>query len=258
MKRPKNILISGASSGLGKALAISYAAGGVHLYLMGRNHKRLVEVKRMCEHKGAIVDEKCIDVVDGKKVEAWIDAIYAAGGKIDMVIANAGISAGTEGGMESVQQVHKIFATNIEGVINTIHPVIQYMVQERRGQVVIISSLAGYRGLPSSPAYCASKAAVKVYGEGLRGSLAKNGIGVTVVTPGYIRTPMTDVNKFYMPFLMGSNRAARLIVRRLRCNPARIAFPLPLYFIVWLLSIFPPFCTDWLLMKMPGKAGIEG
>jgi short-subunit dehydrogenase len=132
------------------------------------------------------------------------------------------------------------------------------MEQERKGQVVIISSLAGYRGLPSSPAYCASKAAVKIYGEGLRGSLAKDGIGVTVVTPGYIRTPMTDVNKFPMPFLMNANKAARIIIRKLVHNPARIAMPLPLYFVVWLLSVFPPSCTDWLLMKMPGKAGIDG
>jgi short-subunit dehydrogenase len=258
MRKPKNILISGASSGLGKALALAYARSGVHLYLTGRNHKRLIEVKKMCEHKGASVDDKCIDVADGKKIEAWVDAIYASGGKIDMVIANAGISAGTAAGMESVQQVRKIFSTNIDGVINIIHPVIQYMEQERKGQVVIISSLAGYRGLPSSPAYCASKAAVKIYGEGLRGSLAKDGIGVTVVTPGYIRTPMTDVNKFPMPFLMNANKAARIIIRKLVHNPARIAMPLPLYFVVWLLSVFPPSCTDWLLMKMPGKAGIDG
>lgn len=257
MKRPRNILISGASSGLGKALALAYAHGGVHLYLTGRNQKRLVEVKKMCEHKGASVDEKCIDVTDGKKIEAWVDAIYASGGKIDMVIANAGVSAGTAGGMESAQQVRKIFSTNIDGVINVIHPVIQYMEQERKGQVVIISSLAGYRGLPSSPAYCASKAAVKIYGEGLRGSLAKDGIGVTVVTPGYIRTPMTDVNAFPMPFLMSANKAARIIVRRLAHNPSRIAFPFPLYFVVWLLSVFPPFLTDRLLMRLPGKAGIK-
>jgi len=257
MKKPRNILITGASSGLGMALAIQYAKKGVHLYITGRSHKRLLDVKKICAQKGATVDEKVIDVVDAKKFAAWVDAIYAAGGKIDLVIANAGISAGTAGGVESLQQVKKIFATNIDGVINTIHPVIQYMAQEKEGQVVIISSLAGYRGLPSSPAYSASKAAVKIYGEGLRGSLAKYGIGVTVVTPGYIKTPMTDVNTFKMPFLMDAKKAAQLIVRKLSNNPSRIAFPFGLYFVVWLLSVFPPCCTDWLLMRLPGKAGMS-
>jgi short-subunit dehydrogenase len=258
MKKPKNILITGASSGLGMALAIGYAKQGVHLYLTGRSHKRLLDVKKICVHKGATADEKVIDLTDAKKFSAWVDTIYASGGKIDLVIANAGISAGTEGGAESVQQVQKIFATNIDGVINTIHPVIDYMVQEKKGQVAIISSLAGYRGLPSSPAYSASKAAVKIYGEGLRGSMANKGIGVTVVTPGYIRTPMTDVNNFKMPLLMDATRAARIIIRKLSHNPARIAFPFGLYFVVWLLSVFPPCCTDWLLMMLPGKRGMDG
>lgn len=257
MKQPKNILITGASSGLGKALALAYAESGVNLYLTGRNQKRLVEVKRLCMKKGAVVIDRIINVADGKAMQAWVDSVYASGGKIDMVIANAGISAGTEGGAESADQVRKIFSTNIDGVVNTIHPVIEYMKQECEGQVVIIGSLAGYRGLPSSPAYSASKAAVRVYGEALRGSLLKEGIGVTVVTPGYIRTPMTDVNNFPMPFLMHSAKAAKLIVRRLRRNPARIAFPFPLYFVVWLLSVITPGATDWILSRMPGKKGLE-
>ncbi len=242
---------------MGKALALAYAKAGVHLYITGRSHKRLIEVRKMCEHKGASVAEKCINVLDGKKFEDWIDAIYIGGGHIDMVIANAGISAGTAGGGESAGQVRKIFATNIDGVINTIHPIIEYMKQEKKGQVVIISSLAGFRGLPSSPAYSASKAAVRVYGEGLRGLLAKDGIGVTVVAPGYISTPMTDVNKFPMPFLMKAPATAKLIKRRLEWNPARIAFPLPLYFVVWLLSVLPQCFTDPIVSRLPGKTGLR-
>lgn len=257
MRNPKNILITGASSGLGRALAKNYSRPGINLYLSGRSQGRLAEVKSLCEKKGAVVTEKLIDVEDSKAMQDWVDSIYASGGKIDMVIANAGISAGTAGGVESAQQVRKIFSVNVDGVINTIHPVIEYMKQERAGQVVIISSLAGYRGLPSSPAYSGSKAAVRVYGEGLRGALAKDKIGVTVVTPGYIKTPMTDVNEFPMPFLMGSGSAARLIISRLRWNPARIAFPFPLYFVVWLLSVITPGATDWLLAKMPGKKSLD-
>lgn len=256
MKNPMNILITGTSSGLGKALALTYAKNGVNLYLTGRNSARLLEVKAKCEQKGATVTEKCLDVSNAKEMQGWIDSIYSSGGKVDLVIANAGISAGTAGGSESADQVRKIFSTNIDGVINTIHPVIEYMKQERAGQVVIISSLAGFRGLPSSPAYSASKAAVRVYGEGLRGAIAKDGIGVTVVTPGYIKTPMTDVNKFPMPFIMTVGKAARLIVRKLKRNPARIAFPFPLYFVVWLLGTLPPCVTDPIVSRLPAKSSL--
>lgn len=256
MKNPNNILITGATSGLGRALALVYAKEGAVLYLTGRNQGRLADIKNKCESKGAKVVEKCLDVANAKEMQSWIDSIYLSGGKVDLVIANAGISAGTEGGSESVGQVRKIFATNIDGVVNTIHPVMEYMKQERKGQIVIISSLAGFRGLPSSPAYSASKAAVRVYGEGLRGSVAKDGIGVTVVAPGYIKTPMTDVNKFPMPFIIGAGRAARLIARKLKRNPSRIAFPFRLYFVVWLLSILPPCLTDPVFSRMPGKKGL--
>ena len=257
MKKPKNILITGANSGLGKALAIEYASENTNLYLTGRSEKRLEKIKKICEEKGAVVFCKSIEISKSKKMENWINDIYKNNGNIDMVIANAGISAGTEGGAEDTDQVRKIFSTNIDGVINTIHPVIDHMVEDRTGQVVIISSLAGYRGLPSSPAYSASKAAVRVYGEGLRGSLAKNNVGVTVVTPGYIKTPMTDVNNFPMPFLMDADKAAKLITKKLTKNPARIAFPFPLYFVVWLLSVIPPFITDPILANLPGKTSLK-
>ncbi len=255
--RTVNILITGASSGLGKALAIKYAKLGVtNLYLTGRNSKNLFEVKKICESNGSVVYEKSIDITDAKAFSLWVDSIYANGGKIDLVIANAGISAGTGGIGEGIEQVRKIFSTNIDGVINTIHPVIEYMKQEKSGQIAIISSLAGYRGIPGSPAYSASKAAVKVYGEGLRGVLAKDGIGLTVITPGYIKTPMTDINEFPMPFLMDAKQAARIIIKKLKRNPARIAFPWRLYAIIWFLSILPPCYTDWLFAKMPGKKSL--
>lgn len=252
LQNPKTILITGASSGLGASLAIEYARSEISLYLAGRDEKRLNDVKKSCDERGAAVHVKALDVKDAGALAAWIDEIEKDR-QIDLVIANAGISAGTGGGGEDYNQVKNIFDTNIYGVINTISPAIIHMKKRRAGQIAIISSLAGFRGLPSSPAYCASKAAVKVYGEGLRGALAKDNVALTVVTPGYIRTPMTDVNNFYMPFLMEADKAAKLIREKLAKNPARLAFPFPFSFIVWFISILSPFIIDPILAMLPEK-----
>jgi short-subunit dehydrogenase len=137
--------------------------------------------------------------------------------------------------------------------MNTVLPVLPGLRARRRGQVAIVSSLAGFRGIPGAPAYCASKAAVKVWGEALRGHLAPEGIGVTVVCPGFVVSRMTAVNKFPMPLLMEVERAAAIIKRGLARNKARIVFPRRLAAAVWLLAALPPAVTDPLLRRMPKK-----
>ena len=252
MKNPKNILITGASSGIGRALAVAYAATGVNLFLCARNSEKLNETKKLCEARGAKVFVEILDVTDEKKSRELIEKIA----DLDLVIANAGISAGTAGGPESLAQIKKIFATNWDGVINVIDPAIEKMKRKKSGQIALISSLAGMRGLPSSPTYCASKAAVRVYGEGLRGNLAPFGIWVNVICPGYIKTPMTDVNNFPMPFLMEVDRCAEIIKRDLAKNKSRIAFPFLLYFVVWLASLLSTKITDPIFAKLPGKKSL--
>ncbi len=251
----KNILITGAGSGIGRALALSYSAAGVNLFLCGRNLQKLQEVKNLCEALKANVLLEVLDVRDELQTQNWITKIEE-NFELDLVIANAGISAGTAGGTESFSQVKEIFSTNLNGVLNVIYPAIERMKIRRRGQIGIVSSLAGFRGLPSSPAYSASKAAVRVFGEGLRGNLARLGIEVSVICPGYVRTPMTDVNEFPMPFLMSAEQCASIIKSGLEKNKSRIAFPFPLYFVVWLMMLLSTKITDPIFAKLPGKKSL--
>lgn len=254
MKIAKNILLTGASSGLGAALALEYAAPGVCLHLQGRNAIRLDSVAGRCRAKGATVFTKALDVTDAPSVERWI-LTAETHAPLDLVIANAGISAGTAGrGCESGEQVKRIFSTNIDGVINTIHPVLAAMMARKSGHVAIVSSLAGIRALPSSPAYSASKACVRYYGESLRGSLAPHGVCVSVVCPGYITTPMTAVNQFPMPFIMRPEKAARIIVAGLARGKGRIAFPGLLYLPLWWLACLPSALTDPIFARLPAKS----
>lgn len=251
---PTSILITGASSGLGAALAGAYAAPGVHLALGGRDQSRLDGVARLCRAAGAEVEATGLDICERAAVADWVAASDARR-PLDLVIANAGVSGGTGGtGGETPEQVRRIFQINVDGVMNTVLPAIAPMVERRRGQIALMASLAGYRGLPGAPAYCASKAAVKVFGEGLRGQLTGKGIGVSVICPGYVDTPMTQRNRFPMPFLMDAPKAARLIKRKLARNKARIAFPWPMATLVWLLQAMPPGAIDRLLARLPRKS----
>lgn len=255
MKNVKNIAITGASSGLGAALARHYARPGAILHLHGRDAKRLAAVAGDCAARGAAVHTQTGDVTDAAGMSDWLLTADAET-PVDLVIANAGISAGIGGGGESAAQVRDIFSVNIGGVINTVMPFIPVMAARGKGQIAIISSLAGLRGLPSSPAYSASKAAIRTWGEGLRGWLGPHGVEVSVVCPGFIKTPMTDVNPYRMPFMMEADKAAQIIARGLAKNKSRIAFPLALYLPLLLMNLLPVAITDRIFARLPAKPSL--
>ncbi|NTU76379.1 MAG: SDR family NAD(P)-dependent oxidoreductase [Alphaproteobacteria bacterium] len=252
MPTPQHILITGASSGLGAALAEHYAAPGVTLSLQGRDETRLDAVAEKAKQRGARVRTKILDVTDAEGMKVWIEDC-AQTRPLDLVIANAGISAGTGRGCETEEQSRAIFATNVGGVINTVAPAVKLMKPLRRGQIAIMSSLASFRGLPGAPSYCASKAAVRIYGEALRSELRPFGVRVNVLCPGFIKTPLTAVNRFPMPFLMSASGAAAIIRRGLTKDTARIAFPWRLYVAVKLLSALPQNLTDSFVFRLPRK-----
>ncbi|WP_420405700.1 SDR family NAD(P)-dependent oxidoreductase [Nisaea sp.] len=254
MHAPKSILITGASSGIGAALAAAYAAPGLTLFLGGRDETRLADVAGTIDARGATVRTRQIDVTDRGGMESWI-AEADAEAPLDLVIANAGISLGTgDGGPEPAEQVRRLYSVNIDGVMNTVLPALARMRTRGTGQIALMSSIAGFRGFPGAPAYCSSKAAVRVFGEGLRPTAAREGIGVSVICPGYVRSPMTAVNDFPMPFLQEVDKAAEIIRRGLARNKARIAFPWPLYATVLLLQMLPPAWIDGLMARLPTKS----
>ena len=255
MRDLRVILITGASSGIGDALARAYAAPGRTLVLGGRDAGRLDGVAGTCRDRGATVAVQAIDVTDRAAMAAWVAATDDAS-PIDLVIANAGISAGASGRGETAEQVRQVFAVNLDGVLNTVLPLVEPMQRRGRGQIALMSSLAAFRGYTGAPAYCGSKAAVRVFGEGLRGALKPAGVGVSVICPGFVRSPMTAVNDFPMPFLMDADRAARIILRGLARNRARIAFPWPTYLGAWLGALLPPSWADPVINRLPRKAAL--
>ena len=247
-QHPSTILITGATGGIGAALARSYAQPGRTLILHGRDAARLAAVTRECELHGAQVQGVTFDLRDAEAVVASLRSLssqYA----IDLAIVNAGVSSAIGNGLEaeSWEAAKAVLAVNLDGAIATVAGVLPEMRRRRTGQIALVSSLAAYFGLPVTPTYCASKAALKAYGEALRGWLAPQGVAVNVVMPGFVRTPMSERFRGARPFLMSPERAATLILRGLERNRARIAFPRRLAFGMWCLAALPAALSQWIV-----------
>ena len=240
MKRFRNIVITGASSGIGEALALGYAEAGVALALSGRDGPRLQAVAEACRAKGATVDVGQIDVVDRETLANWLTGFDDAY-PVDLVIANAGISLDIDNAaLDDFSIAHQTMAVNVGGVFNTVEPLLSRFVARGHGQVALMSSLAGFVGLPYAASYNASKAAVRVWGESLRPVLMKKGVGVSVICPGFVVSRITARWPFPMPFLVSAEHAASIIRGGLARNKARIAFPIGTKTAVWFGGLLPP------------------
>ena len=230
------IVITGASSGLGAALARAYAQPGTTLGLCGRDRARLAATAEACAAKGARVQAAAIDVADAPAMAEWLTG-FDRDTPIELVIANAGTSAGPspESPSEGVESAARQVAVNLLGTIHTVEPLLPALSARGRGQIAVIASIAAYRGLPYSPGYCASKAGLRTYGEALRPRLEPRGVGVTVVCPGFFASPMTDRFDGSTPFLLTGEGAARIVKRGIDRGRRRVAFP-------WLLVRGLQFC----------------
>jgi len=248
---PSCVLITGATGGIGGALAEAYAAPGVTLVLHGRNEAQLAAVAERCAARGAQVHTRALDVTDRDALRAWI-AEAAERAPVDLAFVNAGVNIRVDAarGVESWAEVENLVAVNVLAALATVDALLPAMRARGRGQIALISSLAGYYGLPISPSYSASKAALKAYGEGMRGLLAKEGVGVTVVMPGFVETPMEQAFPGPKPLAWPAARAARVIRRRLESDPARISFPFPLDFGSWITAVLPAALSQKLVALM--------
>jgi short-subunit dehydrogenase len=223
---PKTIVITGASSGIGAALALRYARDGARLGLLGRSGARLDRMASECRRLGGEVELATVDVRARAEMAAWLEQFDTAH-PVDLLFANAGMMAGrpADGVMETAEASHALVETNVLGTLNTIHPLLPRMMARRSGQIAIVSSIAGFIPLPDAPSYGASKAATLSYGLALRALLDEHGIKVSVICPGYVRTPMMDQESGPKPSAMEPAAAAERILRGLARNKPVITFP---------------------------------
>lgn len=238
MQIPSFVLITGASSGIGRALAHEYAVLGSSLFLIARGEEALEKVRAECQMLGAQAEAIAADVTDAENMARHIARIEKRV-PLDLVIANAGGGDVQPKSAPLAPISDRVFATNINGTMATIHPAIEVMRPRRAGQIVIMSSLAGYLPLQASPSYSAAKAALRVYGDALRSYLAPEGISVTVITPGFVHTPATADAPHPLPFLISAESAARKIRLGLQRNRRTIAFPWPLVLLTRFAQLLP-------------------
>ncbi|AFQ49143.1 SDR family NAD(P)-dependent oxidoreductase [Burkholderia cepacia] len=248
---PRHVVITGATAGLGRALALAYAAPGVVVGLIGRDAARLDDVAAACRARGAAVECGRFDVCDAEAMRTWLDAFDDAH-PIDLLIANAGVAStlAHADDWEELDRTTAVIDTNLYGALHAVLPVIARMRTRRHGQIAMVSSIAALRGMAISPAYCASKAAIKAYGDSVRPVLARDGIRMSVILPGFVKTAMSDVFPGDKRLMWSADRAARHIRRKLDAGRAEIAFPGMLVLGMRLLTLLPAALADAILGKL--------
>lgn len=249
------VFITGASSGIGQALALAYYEAGYNLALVARHTE---EIKSWSSRHN--ISTSCYEIYSANVTD--IDSIVAAGkayidtqGLPDVIIANAGISVGVDTAIrEDLEQLAQTYATNNIGLAATFHPFIKGMLQRKSGKLVGIGSVAGIRGMPGHGAYCASKAAVISYCESLRGELRGSGVQVVTICPGFVKTPMTEKNPYSMPFLIEVVDFAKQCLAKIEAGSSYSVIPWQMGVVAKLLRLLPNTVFDKALSGRPRKA----
>lgn len=239
-------MITGASAGIGKALALEIGARGARLGLLARREDVLNDFVAELKRKNIPAVAASADVRDAKAVRAAADRFRAELGPIDVMIANAGIGTSKHAAQLQPEQVAEVININAVGASNSVAAVLPEMVERNSGQLVAIASLAGYRGLAKSAAYCASKAAMSSFFESLRIDLRRTNVNVTVIYPGFIKTELTAGRVKKMPYLMELDTAIEKILMAIEKGKKSYAFPWQLATIVRSCSILPATMYDWI------------
>ena len=243
------VFITGASSGIGRGLSLELARRGASLGLLARRREMLEGLVAEVEQAGGRALALPADVTDAAAVKEAADALRERFGRIDVLIANAGVGATTHATELKPDEFARVVNINLLGAVNSVTAVVPQMVERGSGQLVAISSLAGYRGLPKSGAYCASKAALSAFFESLRIDLRGTGIDVTIIHPGFIKTPLTAGRQADMPYLMELDDATRKIISAIEARKKSYAFPWQLASLVRAAMLFPNSLYDRIAAK---------
>ena len=251
-----NVAVTGATSGIGRAVAGRLAAlGAEKVFFCGRDPERVAATERELAALGTDARGAVLDVADAAAARRWLEECDAIA-PLDLVFANAGISTG--GREDDETAVRRVFDIDVGGVLNTVFPALD--LYRRPGgparaarRIAITSSMTAYHGMPQCPAYSAAKACVKAWGAALRGRLRPEGISVTVVCPGFVRSRITDENDCPMPFFMEAPRAAEIICRGIGRGKGLVSFPAPMRFGSWLLGALPECVSERVFRLLPEK-----
>lgn len=242
----KVVFITGASSGIGEALAIELAKRGARLGILARREDVLKKIAAKIKGEVLILPA---DVTDAKAVKDAAEKLKGKFGRIDVLIANAGIGGITDTKTIDAELIAKIININLNGTVNSVAAVVPIMLEQKSGHIVGISSLAGYRGLKKSSAYSASKAGMSTFLESVRLDLQDAGIDVSIIHPGFIKTPLTSGRENKMPFLLELETGTNKIIRAIEKRKKSYAFPWQLASLVRLGMIFPVFLYDQIAGK---------
>jgi short-subunit dehydrogenase len=247
MRSDQRIILTGASDGIGRALALEYGKRGARLVLVARRGELLEELARQIGASGGIALALAADVAEQGVSERALALAETHFGGLDMVIMNAGRGGPMFAESFDADEAELVMTINYVSVVRMIGAILPGMLARRRGQIIAIGSLAAYRGMPGSGPYNASKAAVTILMEGLRTELRGSGVDLTTIAPGFVRTAMTGQNEFAMPLLMEPMEAARRIVRAIDARRSEYRFPLPTSLAIRILQLLPNVIYDRLV-----------
>lgn len=246
-----NAIITGASAGIGAALAEELARRGWAVGLVARRAERLESLAATITAAGGRAAWAAADVTDREAIGAAVRSIEAALGPTDLLVANAGTGIPVSARKVPVDQWMAVLRLNVDGVIFSVAAVLPGMLERRSGHLAVVSSVAGFRGLPRSGAYSASKAAITTFFESLRLELRPVGIAVTAIHPGFVATPLTARNRFPMPFILSAERAARIIADGLERRRSDVTFPWQMRWLMGLVRRLPNWLYDQVMRRVP-------
>lgn len=251
--RGHHVVITGASSGIGRALARNLADRGALVGLVSRRQDLLDGLVGELAPKGARVTACPGDCGIPREMDEAVARAERANGPVQTMIACAGVGYPTCIDLGNLDQITETFQTNVMGVVHALRSVLPGMLARRQGHLVAVSSLGAFKGFPGESAYCASKAAVNTFMEGMRIRLRGSGIAVTTLCPGFVRTPMTETNDFPMPFMLEADETARRMVSAMEWKRGEACFPLGMSFLVGLLRRSPDMFLQWLFSEYNSK-----